>query len=208
MRITLLEACQVALALSGLLILSACGSAATTPTPATPSAAPVAVPRTPAPSPAASPTATAGATPATAGTPWPGAANPTPATGVAILAGTAVAAPAATTGATTPTETVAGTPSATRRVTLDDGGQTLQLQAGQRFLLALGTGFDWTVTVGDPYVVSRVADVPVPEGAQGIYEAKQPGRTTLTAVGDPPCRKATPPCGAPSRLFRVEIVVR
>lgn len=100
------------------------------------------------------------------------------------------------------------TPSAMPRITLNDSGQTLQLQVGQRFLLDLGTGYDWTVTVADTAIVSRVVNVLVVEGAQGIYEAKQPGRTILTATGDPPCRKAQPPCGAPSRLFKIDIVIR
>jgi hypothetical protein len=52
-----------------------------------------------------------------------------------------------------------------------------------------------------------VPNISVITGAQGVYAAKQPGQTTLTASGDPVCRTAQPPCGAPSRAFRVQIVV-
>jgi photosystem II stability/assembly factor-like uncharacterized protein len=92
-------------------------------------------------------------------------------------------------------------------VTLADDGQTITLQAGQRFLLDLGADYNWTVTVDDPAVVSRVVNVLTIRGSQGLYEAHQPGRTTLSATGDPLCRQAQPPCGAPSRLFRLQMVV-
>jgi hypothetical protein len=95
----------------------------------------------------------------------------------------------------------------TRTVTLADDGRTIDLAVGERFLLALGDQLDWTVRVADPSVVGRVVNVTVVRGAQGLYEARQPGATTLEATGDPPCRKAQPPCGAPSRLFRVQLRV-
>src|SRR5205814_5480253 len=91
----------------------------------------------------------------------------------------------------------------TRTVTLSDDGRTIDMVVGERFLLALGDQLDWTVRVADPRVVGRVVNVTVVRGAQGLYEARQPGTTTLEATGDPPCRKARPPCGAPSRLLRV-----
>jgi photosystem II stability/assembly factor-like uncharacterized protein len=92
-------------------------------------------------------------------------------------------------------------------VTLADDGQTTTLQVGGRFLLDLGAEYNWTVTVDDPAVVSRVVNVLTIRGSQGLYEARQPGRTTLNATGDPICRQAQPPCGAPSRLFRLQVVV-
>ena len=114
----------------------------------------------------------------------------------------------------TPTPTATATPitpqppSQTRSITLADNGQTIELHVGERFLLNLGPGYIWTVNVADTSVVSRVVNVLVIRGAQGIYEASQPGTTTLTATGDPPCRQTTPPCGMPSRIFRIQITVR
>ncbi|MHB8573148.1 MAG: hypothetical protein ACYDAY_09415 [Candidatus Dormibacteria bacterium] len=39
------------------------------------------------------------------------------------------------------------------------------------------------------------------------FKAIANGDVQVTATNDPPCLQATPPCGAPSKLFRVEVVV-
>jgi hypothetical protein len=93
-------------------------------------------------------------------------------------------------------------------VTLDNDGQTIRLHIGDSFLLKLGEGYDWTVTIDDQTVVSRVMNVMVVRGAQGLYQAKRTGQTMLMATGDPPCRQSQPPCAMPSRLFRLQIVVQ
>ncbi|MCZ7381538.1 MAG: hypothetical protein O8C64_08245 [Candidatus Methanoperedens sp.] len=77
----------------------------------------------------------------------------------------------------------------------------------ETFLLKLGEGYDWNISIDDQTVISREVNVMVIRGAQGIYRAHKPGRATLTAVGDPTCRQSVPPCGAPSRLFRLNVVV-
>ncbi|MCX9010995.1 MAG: hypothetical protein OIN66_07730 [Candidatus Methanoperedens sp.] len=102
-----------------------------------------------------------------------------------------------------PTSTV----SVGRIITLADDGKTITLQVNETFLLKLGEEYDWNVTVDDQTVLSRVVNVLVVRGAQGIYEAHKPGKATLTAVGDPFCRKAIPPCAAPSRQFRLRVDV-
>jgi hypothetical protein len=88
-----------------------------------------------------------------------------------------------------------------------DTGKTIDLKVGDSFLLALGEGFDWNVTIADPSIVSRQVNILVVRGAQGVYLAHKAGRTTLRAVGDPLCRKTTPPCGLASRLVEVTLVV-
>ena len=93
-------------------------------------------------------------------------------------------------------------------VILADDGQTFTLNVGDRFLLSLGEGYDWNVTISNPTVVSRVVNIQVVRGAQGVYEAHQAGRIELAASGAPVCRNAKPPCGMPSRLFHVTIVVK
>ena len=98
-------------------------------------------------------------------------------------------------------------PGITREVTTAEDRQTISLKVGERFLLRLSDGYDWTVEVANESIVSRVVNVTVVEGTQGLYEARRPGQTTLRATGDPACRKVRPPCGAPSRLFEVQIVV-
>jgi carboxyl-terminal processing protease len=94
-----------------------------------------------------------------------------------------------------------------RTVTLDNDGGTIDLKVGEQFLLKLGEDYNWTITVADPSVVSRVVNITVVRGAQGVYEAHQPGSTRLTATGDPVCRRSQPPCAAPSRLFQMQIIV-
>lgn len=93
-------------------------------------------------------------------------------------------------------------------VVLENSGQTVPLKVGQRFLLKLGEGYDWQVQVADQAILSRVPNVMVIRGAQGLYEAHLAGTTHLTATGDPPCRTAKPPCEAPSRMFEITVVVQ
>jgi hypothetical protein len=134
---------------------------------------------------------------------------------------TAPAAPTAATSTTPPTvaPTVAPThlptavptippASVALTITLGDDGKVISLKPGDRFLLSLEGSYDWTVTVDDPAIVRRLPDLPAPTGSQGIFQAAAAGQTTLSAVGDPPCRQVKPACGAPSRLFRVVVVVR
>lgn len=92
-------------------------------------------------------------------------------------------------------------------ITNADSGTTVNLAAGTHVTLMLDSEHDWTVTVADQTVLTPVAGAVVPPGAQGIYTARTPGQTTLTAVGDPRCRQAQPPCSAPTVRFRVGIVV-
>ena len=100
------------------------------------------------------------------------------------------------------------TPAGSERiVTLADDGTTVTLRVGERFLLMLGEEYEWMVTSSDEAVVGRVLNILVVRGAQGVYEARKAGRATLSAVGDPPCRKSQPPCAAPSRNFRLEMIV-
>ena len=93
-------------------------------------------------------------------------------------------------------------------VTLADEGQTITLKLGESFLLKLGEDYAWSATVADQSIVSRVVNVTVVRGAQGLYEAHQAGSTTLTATGDPVCRQAQPPCATPSRTFEIKLIVQ
>lgn len=93
-------------------------------------------------------------------------------------------------------------------ITRDDGRKTLNLNVGDRFLLNLGEGFTWEVTISDPAVLDRVKNITVIKGAQGVYEALRPGTVSLQATGDPLCRQSQPPCAAPSILFEITVVVK
>lgn len=92
-------------------------------------------------------------------------------------------------------------------VTLEQNNQEISLKKGERFLLKLGNNYNWNIDIADQTIVSRVINIMVINGAQGIYEAHNAGTTTLTAQGDPFCLSLIPRCAMPSLLFKVNIVV-
>ncbi|MGI8689353.1 MAG: hypothetical protein ACR2M3_12330 [Thermomicrobiales bacterium] len=113
--------------------------------------------------------------------------------------------PATPIGAATVAPSAVGVPTV-RTVTLADDGGTITLPTGTSFLLALGSDFDWQVQIADAAIVSPYPNAVIPPDTQGIFTATQQGQTTLTATGNPKCFSATPPCLAPSRGFRIQIV--
>ena len=82
-------------------------------------------------------------------------------------------------------------------VTAELNGSTLHLAIGQRLVLDLGTGTEWTVKVADPRIVALLSGVTLAPGAQGVYVAAAPGTTILTAVGQAACSSG------PCPLFRI-----
>ena len=103
--------------------------------------------------------------------------------------------------------TIGVTAQENQTITLADNGRTITLNPGETFLLKLGEGYDWNITIDDQTIFSRAVNVLVVMGAQGIYVAHEPGNATLTAVGSPECRKQHPPCARPSILFKLFVVV-
>lgn len=95
--------------------------------------------------------------------------------------------PSAAAALPTPTAVPVTPAAAPLVVTIADDGMNLHLSVGQRLILDLGPGVDWTVKVGDEQVVRPVTGAPLPAGAQGVYEAQMPGATALTAAGIPHC---------------------
>jgi hypothetical protein len=94
-------------------------------------------------------------------------------------------------------------------ITLADNGRTFVMRPGDEFLLNLGMEtYEWSPTVNNQSVLSRVMNIAVIRGAQGIYAAHIPGTAVLTATGDPLCRQSTPACMAPSIIFRITLIVR
>jgi hypothetical protein len=81
-----------------------------------------------------------------------------------------------------------------------DNGAVVQLHVGDRVELRLSgaPALTWTVQVVDASILRQ-------NGA--FYEAVAPGTTTLSANGEPACRRVTPPCGLPNRLFQVQVDV-
>lgn len=106
-----------------------------------------------------------------------------------------------------PTPQPLPTGSSDLQVTLLDSGKTITLHVGDSFLLYLGDTYQWTVDIADQSIISRVPNIMVIRGAQGIYTAHKVGTTTLTATGNPQCYYSKPPCLMPSILFQITIIV-
>ena len=92
-------------------------------------------------------------------------------------------------------------------ITLADNGQSITINKGESFLLKLGEGYNWNVDIDNQTVVSRVVNIMVVRGAQGVYDAHNPGQTTLTGVGNPLCLTAIPSCKMPSIQFKLNVIV-
>ena len=136
------------------------------------------------------------------------ATTPTPAATLApdVSTGTGPGDPAPTAAATATSAPNAGQLD-TPTITLNDNGTTLKLKTGQRFLLQLGETYDWQLIIADQSVVSRVKNVMVIRGAQGLFDALNPGQSEVSAMGDPVCRGQKPACAQPSVLFRLTVIV-
>jgi hypothetical protein len=93
-------------------------------------------------------------------------------------------------------------------ITLVDNGKTFNLKVGDSALLKLGYDYDWTISIADESILSRVKNIMVINGAQGVYQALKAGTTVMSITGDPVCRTSTPPCMAPSIAFEVTFVVK
>jgi hypothetical protein len=143
----------------------------------------------------------------------PGALTPGPITGTSVTSGGSTLSGGLTGSNATPGPEVSPTPltldaSGNLSVTLADNGGTVLMQVGQRFLLNLGESYNWTFSVDDPGILSRVVNILTIRGSQGLFEAHAAGVTVLHAAGDPPCRQSKPACGMPSIAFQVNITVQ
>ena len=183
--------------------VAACGSESTavTPSPAgrTPAVDPSSVFATPTPSGAGSAaTIVAQASPAAATTPSQAAQQLATAPAPQTATATATDTPT-TSGAIATTPVVGGPqpgsqPPGARTVSLADDGKTISLAPGETFLLALGDGA-WSPEIDNQAVVSRVMNIAVVRGAQGVYSAHSAGTAHMTAQNG-------------SITFRLTIVVK
>lgn len=94
----------------------------------------------------------------------------------------------------------------TKIVTLDQNNRDIVLSKGQRFLLNLGSNYNWSLNIDNNTVISQVPNVLTIQGAQGLFESHVDGKATLTATGDPLCLQSVPRCGMPSILFKLDII--
>ncbi len=160
------------------------------------------------------------ATPGESGAPTepPASAANTPAAVGAVVVGTSVSSGPITGPPLRDMTPIVTTPGSARPVmtpgsdktviaTMDDNGRSVSLAPGDTLKLALTPGLDWTISVADPGVLQSQGPGAL-VGGVGQYTARNAGKTALTGVGDPPCRKSTPPCGAPSQIFTLIVKVR
>jgi len=105
----------------------------------------------------------------------------------------------------TPSDTPLSSPTT---ITFGDNGQSFIFHVGDSFLLDLGVDiYEWTVEIDNQDVFALNTGETAPEGTQGFFSALNAGTATLTAVGDPLCRKVSPPCGVPTILFKATLTV-
>ncbi len=100
-----------------------------------------------------------------------------------------------------------GSETAGLTITQADNGKTIDVADGGDFLLKLGSDYDWSITIDNPDVVSRVVNIMVVKGAQGVYQAHQPGHAILSATGTPIC-PAGQMCSNLALAFQVQINVQ
>ena len=90
--------------------------------------------------------------------------------------------------------------SITYEVTIMNNGKTFNMKVGDNLKLNLDPGYDWSAI--------SVSDTNVIVVTQGIYQARASGIAALTATGNPKCLNSTPPCGMPSIMFTITVIVQ
>ena len=84
--------------------------------------------------------------------------------------------------------------------TMADNSKTFIMNVGDKLRLSLDYGYSWsTISDFNPAVLVGAADG---------YFAFARGTTTLTMTGNPLCLNSTPPCGMPSIMFTITVIVQ
>jgi hypothetical protein len=109
-----------------------------------------------------------------------------------------------------PTTSPPGPGPHTITVTEADSGKSYTLHRGDHMVVQLsGSSLDWTepASSNDAVLHRTSGSVGADGSAQATFSANAKGQADVTSTGDPPCRKSTPPCMAPSMLFQVSVTV-
>lgn len=81
-----------------------------------------------------------------------------------------------------------------------DNGKTFVMNIGDKLRLNVDLGYAWSaISISDPAILV---------GVQDGYFAFTNGTAILLATGDPICLSSTPPCGMPSIVFAITVIVR
>ena len=131
-------------------------------------------------------------------------------TGTGTVVGTVVTAPPPTTPPPHPTTTSAPLPGQGRTVTVTeaDSGKSYTLHRGDHLVVQLqGNSYEWTEPASSNDAVLHRTSGSSGTTATATFSATGDGKADVTSTGDAPCRKSTPPCMVPSRLFQVSVTV-
>jgi hypothetical protein len=97
--------------------------------------------------------------------------------------------------------------SSIRTISLVDNDKVISLKKDERFLLKLGEDYNWDVEINNQTIVSKVINIMVVKGAQGVYESHNLGNAVMTTTGNPICLATSTPCLQPSILLTWNIQV-
>lgn len=90
--------------------------------------------------------------------------------------------------------------SITIEATMADNGRTFVMNVGDKLRLDLDLSYGWSAfSISNPAVIA---------GAQDGFFALEAGTATLTTTGNPECLNFTPPCGMPSILYSITVIVQ
>jgi len=88
----------------------------------------------------------------------------------------------------------------THDATMADNGRAFVMNIGDKLRLNLDLSYEWSaISISNPAVLA---------GAGDGYFAFTSGTATLTSTGNPGCLNSTPPCGMPSILYTIMVVVQ
>jgi hypothetical protein len=95
---------------------------------------------------------------------------------------------------------VAGSSVTTYEASMADNGKTFVMKIGDKLKINLDYSYIWSLTsISNPAVIA---------GAGDGYFAFTSGSATLSITGNPECLNLTPPCGMPSILYTITVIVQ
>lgn len=94
------------------------------------------------------------------------------------------------------------------KIILDDSGKKISMNSGDSFLLKLGEGYNWDISIDSQGVVNKQPGILGMKDAQGVFRAQMPGQAKLEAFGMPLCLQSDSPCAGLPVFFSLDVDVR